>query len=185
MKNAYVFFAEGFEEIEAITITDVLRRADVPTDMISITGKLAVTGAHGMTVHTDVLFEEADFSGNEILILPGGLPGANNLNAHAGLKEKLLKYHKEGKPVAAICAAPLVLGGLNILQNKEAACYPGFEHKMLGATVSEQLAVKSGNVITGRGPGAAFNFALEIVAELKGKDIADGLSEGMLVQTWE
>ncbi len=184
MKNAFVFFAEGFEEIEAITIIDVLRRADIPTNMVSITGKLAVTGAHGITIHTDALFEEADFSDAEILILPGGLPGANNLNAHDGLKKRLSEFHNDGKPVAAICAAPLVLGGLNILQNIEAACYPGFENKMLGATVSEQLAVKSGNVITGRGPGAAFNFALEIVAGLKGKDIADNLSEGMLVQTW-
>lgn len=184
MKSAYVFFAEGFEEIEAITIIDVLRRADIPTEMISITGKLAVTGAHDITVHTDQLFEEADYSNAEILILPGGLPGANNLNAHNGLRRKLLDFHNNGKPVAAICAAPLVLGGLNILQNKEAACYPGFENKLIGATISKQLAVKSANVITGRGPGAALNFALEIVSELKGKKTANQQSEAMLVQTW-
>jgi 4-methyl-5(b-hydroxyethyl)-thiazole monophosphate biosynthesis len=184
MKSAFVFFAEGFEEVEAITIIDVLRRADIPTEMISITGKLAVTGAHDITVHNDMLFEEADFSDAEILILPGGLPGANNLNAHDGLKKKLLEFHEAGKPVAAICAAPLVLGGLNILQDKEAACYPGFENKLTGATISQQLAIRSGNVITGRGPGAALNFALEIVAVLKGKQVADQLSEGMLVQTW-
>lgn len=185
MKRAFVHFAEGFEEIEAITIIDVLRRAGIPTEMISITGKLGVTGAHDITVHTDMLFEEVDYSEAEILILPGGLPGANNLNAHDGLKKKLLEFYNEGKPVAAICAAPLVLGGLNILQNKEAACYPGFENKLLGATISEQPAIKSGNVITGRGPGAALNFSLEIVAELKGKQLADQLSQGMLVQTWE
>lgn len=185
MKSAYVFFAEGFEEIEAITIIDVLRRAEIPTEMISITGKLAVSGAHDITVHTDMLFEETDFSKAGILILPGGLPGANNLNSHDGLKKKLLEFNSDGKPVAAICAAPLVLGGLNILRDKEAACYPGFENKLLGATISEQLAIKSGNIITGRGPGAALNFALEIVSELKGKQLASQLSEGMLVQTWQ
>jgi protein deglycase len=184
MKSAFVHFAEGFEEIEAITIIDVLRRAEISTEMISITGKLAVTGAHDITVHTDLLFEEADYSEAEILILPGGLPGANNLNAHEGLKKKLLEFNNEGKPVAAICAAPLVLGGLNILQDREAACYPGFESKLLGARISEQPAIKSKNVITGRGPGAALNFALEIVAELRGKKLADQLSGGMLVQTW-
>ena len=185
MKNAYVFFAEGYEEIEAITIIDVLRRAEIPTEMVSITGKLAVNGAQDITVHTDILFEEADFANAKILILPGGLPGANNLNAHDGLKTKLLEFCNAGQPVAAICAAPLVLGGLNILRDKEAVCYPGFENKLMGATISEQPAIKSGNIITGRGPGAALNFALEIVAELKGKQLADQLSEGMLVQTWE
>ena len=184
MKSAFIHFAEGFEEIEAITIADVLHRADIPTELISITGKLAVTGAHGITIHTDKLFEEADYAEAGILILPGGLPGANNLNAHSGLKEKLLEFHKEGKPVAAICAAPLVLGGLDILQGKEAACYPGFESKLKGAAISYQPAIKSGNIITGRGPGAALNFALELVAELKDRKLADTLSEGMLVQTW-
>lgn len=184
MKSAFVFFAEGFEEIEAITIIDVLRRADIPTDMVSITGKLAVTGAHDITIHTDLLFEEADYSEAEILILPGGLPGANNLNAHDALKKKLLEFNDAGKPVAAICAAPLVLGGLNILNDKEVVCYPGFESKLLGASISEKPAIKSGNIITGRGPGAALNFALEIVLELKGEELANQLSEGMLVQTW-
>lgn len=184
MKSAFIFFAEGFEEIEAITIIDVLRRADIPTEMISITGKLAVTGAHEITIHADLLFEEADFSEAEILILPGGLPGANNLNAHDGLKKKILEFNDKGKPVAAICAAPLVLGGLNILHDKEAVCYPGFESKLLGATISEKPAIKSRNIITGRGPGAALNFALELVTELKGKQLADQLSDGMLVQTW-
>jgi 4-methyl-5(b-hydroxyethyl)-thiazole monophosphate biosynthesis len=184
MKSAFVHLAEGFEEIEAITIIDVLRRADIPTKLISVTGRLAVIGAHNIIVESDLLFEEADYEEAQILILPGGLPGANNLNAHTGLKQKLKEFYNAGKPVAAICAAPLVLGGLNILQGKEAACYPGFEDKLLGATISKQAAVKSSNVITGRGPGAALNFALEIVAELKGKHRADQLAEGMLVETW-
>lgn len=184
MKKAFVFFAEGFEEIEALTIIDVLRRADIPTLMISVTDNLPVTGAHGIKVNTDLLFKDADFNDAEILILPGGLPGAHNLNAHEGLKNQLRQFNDKGGKVAAICAAPLVLGGLNILENKSATCYPGFENELHGAKLSTELAVKAGNIITSRGPGTALNFALELVAEIKGKDSADQLAEGMIVQTW-
>ena len=184
MKKAFIHFAEGFEEIEALTIVDVLRRADIPTQMISVTGKLAVTGAHGITVNTDSLFEDADYSDAEILILPGGLPGAHNLNAHSGLKEKLKSFHERGQKVAAICAAPLVLGGLNILEGKKAVCYPGFEDTLLGASVIYDPVVKTGNIITSRGPGTALDFALTLVEELKGRKTADTLAQGMLVQTW-
>ncbi|MBA7515346.1 Protein/nucleic acid deglycase 3 [subsurface metagenome] len=184
MKKAFVHFADGFEEIEALTIIDVLRRADIPASMVSVTGNLSVTGAHGIVVQTDVLFENADYEDAEILILPGGLPGAHNLNAHEGLKIQLKRFHDAGKKVAAICAAPLVLGGLNILENKKATCYPGFENELLGASLSTDLAVKSDNVITSRGPGTALNFALELVSELKGRSTADQLAKAMLVQTW-
>lgn len=184
MKTAYVHFAEGFEEIEAITIIDVLRRADIPAKMVSITGKLAVTGAHGITTYTDQLFKDTDYTEAAILVLPGGLPGANNLNAHEGLKKELKSFYEKGEKVAAICAAPLVLGGLHILDGREATCYPGFEDKLLGAELSNDLAVVSGNVITSRGPGTALNFSLEIVAEIKGRATADELAKGMLVQTW-
>jgi 4-methyl-5(b-hydroxyethyl)-thiazole monophosphate biosynthesis len=184
MKKAFVYFADGFEEIEAITIIDVLRRAEIPTLMVSITGKKEVTGAHDVKMSTDALFEEVDVAEAEILILPGGLPGADHLNAHAGLKDQLKSFHGQGKNVAAICAAPQVLGGLNILKDEKAVCYPGFEEKLTGAEVSYDPALKSGNIITGRGPGAALDFALLIVEELKGKELADNLARGMLVQTW-
>ncbi len=184
MKKAFVHFAEGFEEIEALTIVDVFRRADIPVSMISVTGKLLVPGTHGIKVQTDLLFEDANYEEAEILILPGGLPGAQNLNDHEGLKNQLKSFYNSGKKVAAICAAPLVLGGLHILENKKATCYPGFENKLLGANLSTKLVVKAGNVVTSRGPGTALNFALELVSELKGKVLADQLAEGMLVQTW-
>ena len=184
MKSAYVFFAEGFEEIEALTIVDVLRRADIPVSMVSVTGKLSVTGAHGIAVQTDLLFEDADYNDAEILILPGGLPGAHNLNNHEGLKEKLVSFNDAGKKVAAICAAPLVLGGLNMLDGKKATCYPGFENELTGASLSTDLVVKEDNVVTSRGPGTALNFALKLVEELKGKNLADQLANAMLVQTW-
>lgn len=184
MKEAFVHFAEGYEEIEALTIVDVLRRADITTLMVSVTGNLSVAGAHGISIQTDVLFEEADYSKAEILILPGGMPGSKNLNAHKGLKEKLIDFHTNNQKIAAICAAPLVLGGLDILNGKTAACYPGFENTLTGAQISYNPAITSDNITTGRGPGAALNFALEIVSQIKGNKKADRLAQDMLVQTW-
>jgi 4-methyl-5(b-hydroxyethyl)-thiazole monophosphate biosynthesis len=184
MKKAFVHFAEGFEEIEALTVVDVLRRAEIPTIMVSVTGKLDVTGSHGIQVQTDLLFENADFSEAEILILPGGMPGTKNLNAHSGLRDKLKTFNESKKKLAAICAAPMVLGQLNILNGKKAVCFPGYENDLIGASLLYDPAIKSDNVITGRGAGAALNFALEIVADLKGKPIADKLAKAMLVQTW-
>ncbi len=184
MKKAFVHFAEGFEEVEALTIVDVLRRAEIPVLMVSVSGKLIVTGSHGISVQTDILYENTDYSEAEILILPGGMPGSKNLNAHAGLKEKLKTFNEKGLKLAAICAAPMVLGHLNILKGKKAVCFPGYEDDLAGATVLYEPAIKSGNVITGRGVGAALNFSLEIVEELKGKATADKLAQAMLVQTW-
>jgi len=184
MKKAFVHFAEGFEEIEAITIIDVLRRADIPTVMVSVTGKEKVTGAHGISILTDTLFENVNYSEAEILILPGGQPGSNNLKAHIGLKEKLLEFDKKGGKIAAICAAPLVLGGLGLLNGKDAVCYPGFEDTLKGAALKYDPALTDGHITTGRGPGAALNFSLEIVSKLKGGAEADKLAKAMLVQTW-
>ena len=184
MKNAFVHFADGFEEIEAITIIDVLRRADIPTLMVSVSGRKEVTGAHNIRIIADVLFEEADYSDAEILILPGGMPGSKNLNAHLGLKDQLLSFFNSKKKIAAICAAPLVLGGLHILEDQEAVCYPGYEDKLLGADVKYEPVIVSGNIITGRGPGTAMDFSLTIVAELRGKSTADQLARALLSQTW-
>ncbi len=184
MKKAFVHFAEGFEEIEAITIVDVLRRADIQTVMVSVTGKKEVTGAHNITIVTDILFENADYSDAEILILPGGMPGSKNLNAHKGLKEQLLKFNKSQQRIAAICAAPLVLGSLHILEGHKAVCYPGYEDELLGADLKYDPALISGNIITGRGPGTVLDFSLTIVAEVKGSDLADQLARALLAQTW-
>jgi protein deglycase len=184
MKKAFVHLASGFEEIEALTIVDVLRRADIPTLMVSVAGKKEVTGAHGITVVADILFEKADYADAEILILPGGMPGSNNLNAHEGLKKHLKEFHVQGKKMAAICAAPLVLGELKILEGVEAVCFPGFEERLSGAKLLYEAAIKSGNIITGRGPGTALDFSLTIVKDLKGEALADQLARSMLVQTW-
>lgn len=184
MKKAYVHFAEGFEEIEALTIVDVLRRAEIPTDMVSVTGHRQVAGAHGVKIITDVVFEDVNYDEAAIIILPGGMPGAKNLQDHDGLSKILQQKAAKKEPLAAICAAPMVLGSLGILEGKSAVCYPGFESHLKGAELKSDLAIKSDNIITGKGPGAAINFSLEIVKELKGEKLAKELSEGMIVTTW-
>jgi 4-methyl-5(b-hydroxyethyl)-thiazole monophosphate biosynthesis len=181
MKRVFIFLADGFEETEAVATIDVLRRGKLDVTSVSISGTLAVTGAHGLTVLADQLFSEVDFSDGEALVLPGGMPGASNLNLHTGLRTLLKQYAAEGKKLAAICAAPLVLGGLDLLQGKQATAYPGFEDSLLGAAVMERPVVKDGNIITGRGPGFALNFGLAIVEELQGKEIADEVAAGLLL----
>jgi 4-methyl-5(b-hydroxyethyl)-thiazole monophosphate biosynthesis len=185
MKKAYVHFAEGFEEIEAITIVDVLRRADIPTEMVSITGVRQVTGAHGIKITTDIVFDDVDYSKALIVILPGGMPGSKNLQAHQGLAKILKAKADTHEPIAAICAAPMVLGELGIVNGKDAVCYPGYEKHLKGANVKYEASIKSENIITGRGPGAAINFSLEIVKLLKDKQTADSLSKGMIADTWK
>jgi 4-methyl-5(b-hydroxyethyl)-thiazole monophosphate biosynthesis len=181
MEKIFIFLAEGFEEIEAVATIDILRRGGLDVTIVSITGQLPVTGAHDIPVTADVLFENADFSTGSLLVLPGGMPGAANLNAHQGLKNLLLQYATEGKKIAAICAAPLVLGGLGLLQGKKATAYPGYESTLKGAQYEEKTVVKDGNIITGKGPGFTFNFALTIVEELQGKSKADEVASGMLL----
>lgn len=176
-----VHFAEGFEEIEAITIVDVLRRADIPVKMVSVTGQLTVEGSHGIRVQTDVLFEQADYESAIMLVLPGGLPGAHNLKAHKGLEEKLLAFKNEGKWIGAICAAPYVLGELGVLKGEKATCYPGFEAHLKGAHKVDESAVISGKIITGSGAGPAMRFALKIVEAIKGANLASSLAQKMLV----
>ena len=182
MKKVFIFLAEGFEETEAIATMDVMLRGGLDVTSVSVTGKSLVTGAHGITVNTDTLFEKADISSADMLVLPGGMPGASNLNAHSGVKSALKQFAANGKKVAAICAAPLVLGGLDLLQGKKATAYPGFESTLKGATYVNSPTVKDGNIITGRGPGFTFQFGLAIVEELQGKAKADEVAEGLLLK---
>lgn len=177
-----VHFAEGFEEIEAITAVDVLRRAGIETLMVSLTGTLDVTGSHGISVKTDLLFEDVDYNKAEMLVLPGGLPGAHNLRAHKGLEKQLLSFGEQGRWIAAICAAPYVLGELGLLNGKMATCYPGFEKHLKGAETLYEEAVIADNIVTGQGAGPAMKFALKIVEALKGKDLAEELAQKMLVR---
>ncbi|MCD7978734.1 MAG: DJ-1/PfpI family protein [Tannerellaceae bacterium] len=182
MKKAFVFLATGFEEMEAIGTIDVLRRGGVETTTVSITGEATVTGAHGIPVVADVLLSDTDLSDADALVLPGGMPGSNNLNACEPLKEALSKQYNQQKLVAAICAAPIVLGGLGFLEGRTATCYPSFEPQLTGATTTVNPVEVDGNVITGRGPGLVFNFGLAIVEYLQGKATADEVASGLLLK---
>lgn len=182
MKKIFVFLANGFEEIEAISIIDVLRRGELDVTTVSIMGNTKVIGAHNIPVLADKLFEETDFNNGGMLVLPGGMPGASNLNAHEGLKSLIAKYNDEGKEIAAICAAPIVFGGLGLLKGKKATAYPGFETQLTGAEFIKSGVVEDGNITTGRGPGFAVDFALTLVAKLQGEEKAEEVASGMLLR---
>ena len=139
METVYLFFAEGSEEVEALAVVDILRRAGVETRIVSVTGDKMVTGAHGIRVEADMLMEEVDFSKAAMLVLPGGLPGSYNLAGHEGLAEGIMRQYKAGKPLAAICAAPLVYGRMGLLKGLKATCYPGFEENLEGASYTGNL----------------------------------------------
>ncbi|MCI6161763.1 MAG: DJ-1/PfpI family protein [Prevotellaceae bacterium] len=179
MAKVYQFMANGFEDIEALIPVDVLRRGGVEILTVSITGESVVESAHGVRIQADMVFEDADFSDADLLMLPGGMPGATNLNGHEGVKGALLAQHKAGKKIAAICAAPLVLGGLGLLRGKRATCYPGFEDTLEGAEYTAELYTVDGNITTGEGPAAALPYAYTLLAALTDKETADSVAEGM------
>lgn len=175
MKKVYVFFAEGFEEIEGLTVVDMLRRVEIETVMVSIGTSKAVTGAHGIVIQTDGLFKEYTYEDGEMVVLPGGMPGTNHLMAHDGLKQVLVDYNNAKKYLAAICAAPSVLGMNGFLEGRHATCYPGFEEKLLGAKALPDAVVIDGNMITSRGMGTAISFGAALVSVLIGEDAAESL----------
>ena len=180
-KKIAVHLADGFEEIEAISIIDVLRRAGLDVLVVSVSGKKEVTGAHQISVIADILFEKVNYAEIYMIVLPGGMPGAMNLDAHTGLKSQIQKFVDENKQLAAICAAPLVFGNMGILEGKQAVCFPGFEKYLKGAEVLQVPVVESGNFITGRGPGLAIQFALKIVEKTVSVGKAELLAKQMLV----
>lgn len=176
-----LYLADGFEEIEAISVVDILRRADIAVEMISIMGKKEVVGAHQVTLVADELFENVNSDGIDMIILPGGGVGTKNLGEHRGLQEQITKQFQEKKWIAAICAAPTILGKLGLLQGKQATCYPGCEAELTGATISSAAVIVDGEIITSRGPGTSFAFALKIVDILKGQEVASQLKTGMII----
>lgn len=180
MSKIGIFLADGFEEIEGLTVVDILRRAGLDAVTISISGKKEVIGSHKITVLSDVLFQEADIAKLDGIVLPGGKKGTENLMAHEGVNHAILEFQKAGKLVAAICAAPSVLGQAGILQGKRATCYPGFEDKLLGAECLTDSVVKDGTVITSRGMGTSIPFALALVAYFLGQEKADEIGESIV-----
>lgn len=176
MKKIAVFFAEGYEEIEALTVVDMCRRAGIDTEMVSVTDSLTVTGAHSISVVMDKLLKDVDFEALDMIVLPGGMPGTTNLEKTPVLMEQVKAFAAVGKYVAAICAAPSVFGHLGILKGKTACCFPGFEEELTGANVTYNSCERDGNVITARGMGCAIDFSVEIINALldgaKGDEIA-------------
>lgn len=177
MSKIAVFFGTGYEEIEALTVVDILRRAGETVEMVSITEDKTVTGSHGIMVGMDKALSEIDFDSVDVLVLPGGMPGTKNLEACEVLMAQVDEFIAKGKLVTAICAAPSILGHRGHLKGKKACSYPSMESHLEGAEVLPDLAVTDGNIITGRGMGAAIAFGLAILEKLQGKDAADKMAD--------
>lgn len=180
-KKAVVFLAQGFEEIEALCPIDILRRAGVEVLVLSTTGQKEVAGARGVTVVADDVFSKELMAGTDAIVLPGGMPGAQNLNQYAPLRDILIDFRNSKKIIGAICAAPMVLGNAGVLRGKKATCYPGYEEDLFGADVVDEAVVYDKNVVTARGVGAAIEFSLKLVEVLCSKELADELAEKMVV----
>ncbi len=173
----YVFLIDNFEEIEALSTVDILRRADIPVTTVGVFGK-ELCGAHQISVKADKLFEEVNFSDADALILPGGM-GSLNFLKHPALCSLLLAHAEQGKLIAAICAAPSVLGELRILNGCSATCYPGFEERLVGAQYTGEAVCVDQNRVTARGPGVSDKFAFQLVSLLKGKEKVEDLRKAM------
>jgi 4-methyl-5(b-hydroxyethyl)-thiazole monophosphate biosynthesis len=180
--KAFVFLATGFEELEAVGTIDILRRGDIDTITVSVTGRKTVTGVHGISILADELFEDVNCAHADAFVLPGGGPGSENLNKHEGLRKALADACKSNRLLAAICASPRVFGSLGLLKGKKATCYPGIEPELTGATITGEPTVTDRNIITGRGPGLVFDFGLEIIRYLTaGESVAGNVAEALLL----
>ena len=173
----YLFLVTGFEEVEAIAPIDIFRRAGLPVTTVSITGELTVTGSHGIPVVADSLFEDNDYSDATLLFLPGGTV---KIAEHEGLQRLILTHNDAGRPLAAICAAPMLLGILGLSEGKRMTCYPGFETYLKGAEYTAALVERDGLMFTGKGPAAALALGYAIVEHFCGKETAEQLKEGMM-----
>lgn len=180
MKETIIFFAEGFEEVEALTQVDMLRRAGACVTMVSITNDLIVKGSHGILITADTTADKLPDKLADMYILPGGMPGTKNLDACDKVSSTIKSAYESGKIVSAICAAPSVLGHLGILKGRKACCYPGFEKELLGADVCYDSVAVDGNVITSRGLGTAINFALKLIEVLFDKEKSEEIGKSIV-----
>ncbi|MGB4658992.1 MAG: DJ-1 family glyoxalase III [Mobilitalea sp.] len=185
MDKVYLFLADGFEEIEGLTVVDLLRRANIDITMVSITGNLKITGSHRIVIQADEIFENIDFRDAVLLVLPGGMPGAKNLLNHEGLDALLKEHTAKGKAIAAICAAPMVLGEKGLLKGRKATCFPGFEENLIGAQIEKAEVVVDGNITTSKGMGTAMDFGLTLINHLKGKEEADKIAGAIQYQYYK
>lgn len=179
MSKVYIFLADGFEDIEGLTVVDLMRRAGIEIDTVSIKESREVTTSHNITLLTDRIFSETDFSDADMLVLPGGMPGTRYLGEYAPLTDLLTDFYNKGGKIAAICAAPSVFANLGFLKGRKATSYPSFMDKLTGAETTEDAVVIDGNVTTSRGMGTAIDFGLSLIAQLMGeeksKEIADSI----------
>lgn len=180
MANLAIFMATGFEECEALLVVDLVRRAKLDIKTVSITGEQIVTSSHGVPVVTDMLLEDVDFDGLDMIILPGGMPGTLNLEANETLMSWVDKFYEQGKCVSAICAAPSIFGHRGLLEGRNAVSYPGFEKDLAGANVTTNPVEVSDHVTTSRGLGTAIDFGLAIVARYAGQEKADEIAHAIV-----
>ncbi len=177
----YEFLATGFEDTEALAPVDILRRGGVEVKTVSVMNSKEVTSANGVTLKTDLLFSEINnFDDVDLMFMPGGMPGSVNLNLHDGLRKVLVEQNKRGKRLAAICAAPMVLGSIGVLEGKKATCYPGFEKRLKGAEYTGDLCTVDGNITTAKGPAAAFIFGFTLLAQMSSEENALKIKKAML-----
>ncbi len=179
MAKLAIFLADGFEEIEALTVVDICRRCGLALDMVSVKDTLEVTGSHQIPVRADKVFSDITPEDYDMLILPGGQPGTRNLEAFEPLMAALDRFHAKSKGLAAICAAPSIFGHRGYLQGRNATCYPGVEPQLAGADAKGTPVEISDHIITGRGMGTAIDFALAIAARYAGEAKAEEVARGI------
>lgn len=180
MSEVCMFFGAGYEEVEALAVIDILRRAGVDVCMVSITGERKVTSSHKVTVEMDCLLEEVDFDQTKMILLPGGMPGTKNLEACEPLMKQVDRFYERKKAIGAICAAPSILGHRGMLKGRNACCYPSFESHLEGAQVSKNPCEISDFIITARGMGCAVDFGLAVLRFLRGQEEADKVAEAIV-----
>lgn len=185
MKKAVVFLADGCEMVEALTPIDLLRRAGIEVLTVSINGREHIISSHNVEIKADRMFDEHVADHADMVILPGGMPGTLHLGEHKGVTDIVKRFHKEGKYISAICAAPSVLAAQGILEGKKAIAYPSFEEKLTGAEVVREEVVRDGNVITSRGMGTAIPFALALIEALMGQECAEKVKQDIIYKDGE
>ena len=182
MSKVYIFFADGFEDIEGLTVVDLMRRAGIDIQTVSIKETKEIRTSHGIDLLTDRTFGECDFSDADMLVIPGGMPGTKYLAGYKPLTDLLTDFNSKGKKIAAICAAPSVFSGLGFLRNRKATSYPSFMEIIAGdgAQTSEDSVVVDGNITTSRGLGTAVDFALSLISQLENDEKAKEIAESVV-----
>ena len=179
-KKVYIFLADGFEDIEGLTVVDLMRRAGIDIVTVSIKNTRQITTAHRITMFTDTTFRETDFSNADMLVLPGGQPGTTNLGAFEPLTDLLKNFHNNGGKIAAICAAPTVFAGIGLLHGKKATAYPSCMDGLGDAQCLEDNVVVDGTITTSRGLGTAIDFSLSLIGQLLDQETADKIAKSVV-----